>query len=367
MNDLDVPKRVHIVPLGYELDRIVRPVVDGNADEVILLEPDADREDVDRPSYHETARQRVRDEGIRTETVECDIFNLFSSLGTIAEISNRLCDHNVYVNLASGSKVTAIGGMIACMVTGAIPYYVRAEEYAGGEERPVASGAKPPETLPKYPIEEPNPERVAVLAYVERNQPVTKRDLIDHGRREGLPFVERYDTEGVQNPKRGYYRRLNTHVVRAAREPRVRRDRGTLQVSVPVRHRERIEPPARVPLPAPRLSRAAIDDSPPRSVTNSAPRVARADAFGAGRTNRQPYPNVTAPVANPCDTVSGPKGSPTGPTASAAVAAAPRATRERNVGVRGGVVSGRVSRRPGRAARPAAPRRRPSRRRPDRR
>ncbi|TKX52073.1 hypothetical protein EXE44_19330, partial [Halorubrum sp. SS7] len=79
--------------------------------------------------YHETARQRVRDEGIRTETVECDIFNLFSSLGTIAEISNRLRDHNVYVNLASGSKVTAIGGMIACMVTGAIPYYVHAEEY----------------------------------------------------------------------------------------------------------------------------------------------------------------------------------------------------------------------------------------------
>ena len=213
MSDLDVPKRVHIVPLGYELDRIVRPVVDGNADEVILLEPDVNQEDVDRPSYHETARQRIQDGGIRTETVECDIFNLFSSLGTIAEISNRLRDHNVYVNLASGSKVTAIGGMIACMVTGAIPYYVRAEEYAGGEERPVASGAKPPETLPKYPIEEPNAERVAVLAYVERNQPVTKRDLIDYGRREGLPFVERYDTEGVQNPKRGYYRRLNTHVV----------------------------------------------------------------------------------------------------------------------------------------------------------
>ncbi|QAU13013.1 hypothetical protein EKH57_09925 [Halorubrum sp. BOL3-1] len=213
MSDFDVPKRVHVVPLGYELDRIVRPVVDGDADEVLFLEPNLDREGVDRPSYHGAVRERIHEEEISTETVECDIFDLFSSLGTIAEIADELRDHNVYVNLASGSKVTAIGGMIACMVTGAIPYYVRAEEYAGGEERPVASGARAPETLPKYPIEEPKPERVAVLAHVEREQPVTKGELIDYGRREGLPFVERYDTEGVRNPERGYYRRLNAHVV----------------------------------------------------------------------------------------------------------------------------------------------------------
>ncbi len=213
MSEFDVPKRIHVVPLGYESDRIVRPVVDGDADEVLFLEPDADREGVDRPGYHDTVRERIRAEGIATETVVCDIFDLFSSLGTIAEISDRFRDHNVYVNLASGSKVTAIGGMIACMATGATPYYVRATEYAGGEDRPVASGAKPPETLPKYPIDEPEAQHVAVLAYVEREQPVTKGDLIEYGRREGLPFVERYDAEGVQNPERGYYRRLNTRVV----------------------------------------------------------------------------------------------------------------------------------------------------------
>jgi len=109
MSEFDVPKRVHVVPLGYESDRIVRPVVDGDADEVLFLEPDADREGVDRPAYHDTVRERIRAEGISTETVVCDIFDLFSSLGTIAEISDRFRDHNVYVNLASGSKVTAIG------------------------------------------------------------------------------------------------------------------------------------------------------------------------------------------------------------------------------------------------------------------
>ncbi|GAA0515920.1 hypothetical protein SAMN04488066_11539 [Halorubrum aquaticum] len=218
MADLDVPRRIHIVPLGYEEDRIVEPVIDADADEALLLEPDPDDEGVDRPSYHEDVRERLREADVRTETIECDIFNLYSSLGTIAEVSNRFRDHSVYVNLASGSKVTAIGGMIACMVTGAVPYYVRAETYAGGEERPVASGAKPPETLPKYHIEEPEREHVAVLDHVADAQPVTKRDLIEYGRREGLPFVERYETEGVQNPERGYYRRLNTRIVEPLRE-----------------------------------------------------------------------------------------------------------------------------------------------------
>ncbi|WP_281194958.1 DUF6293 family protein [Halorubrum sp. F4] len=218
MTDLDVPRRIHIVPLGYEEDRIVEPVIDADADEVLLLEPSPDDEGVDSPTYHENVRERLRDAGVRIETIECDIFNLYSSLGTIAEVSNRFREHSVYVNLAAGSKVTAIGGMIACMVTGAVPYYVRAETYAGGEERPVASGAKPPETLPKYHIEEPEHEHVAVLDHVADSQPVTKRDLIDYGRREGLPFVERYETEGVQNPDRGYYRRLNTRVVEPLRE-----------------------------------------------------------------------------------------------------------------------------------------------------
>ena len=218
MSDMDVPKRIHIAPLGYEKDRIVRPVIEAAADEALLLEPDPDAAGVDRPSYHERVRERIREAGIGIETVECDIFNLYSSLGTIAELSNRFRDHNVYVNLASGSKVTAIGGMIACMVTGAIPYYVRAEEYAGGEERPVASGAKPPETLPKYHIEEPEAQHVAVLDHVADGQSVTKQDLIEFGLREELPFIARYDTDGVQNPMRGYYRRLNTRIVDPLRE-----------------------------------------------------------------------------------------------------------------------------------------------------
>lgn len=214
MASLHVPKRIHIIPLGYEEDRIIEPLISYDADEALLLEPDPNADEFDQPEYHDRVRERIESEGIESETIECNIFNLYSSLGTIAELANEFRAHNVYVNLASGSKVTAIGGMIACMATGAIPYYVRAENYAGGNENPVATGVRTTETLPKYHIEEPEPQHIAILAYIDAEEPVTKHDLITYGKHEELPFIARYDTDGVQNPDRGYYRRLNTQIIK---------------------------------------------------------------------------------------------------------------------------------------------------------
>ena len=120
---MDVAQRVHLMPVGYENDRIVLSAERFSADRVVLLEYD---DQTPHPSYSDTVRERLEDAGFDHETVDCDIFDFYDSLGTIAELATRLDDHDVYVNLATGSKVTAIGGMIACMATGATPYYVRA-------------------------------------------------------------------------------------------------------------------------------------------------------------------------------------------------------------------------------------------------
>jgi Ni/Co efflux regulator RcnB len=213
MSGVEVPKRIHIVPLGYEKDRIVDPVLQLEADEVLFLRPDPSKEGVDQPAYLDDARRAISDAGVETETIECDIFNLYDSLGAIAELANEFREHNIYVNLASGSKVTAIGGMIACMATGASPYYVRADEYAGGDERPVASGVESIEQLPRYHIDEPEAQHIAVLEYIKQRSQVKKGDLIALGKRRELPFISRYDAQDVQNPDRGYYRRLNSQII----------------------------------------------------------------------------------------------------------------------------------------------------------
>ena len=203
---MDVAERVHLMPVGYENDRIVLPAMRFRADRVVLLEYE---DETDHPSYAETVRERLGEEGIDYETVQCDIFDLYDSIGTVAELATRFSDHEVYVNLASGSKVTAIGGMIACMATGATPYYVRAERYAAETDGDVAEGIREVTELPTYPMESPEPQQVAVMNYVDREGGARKRDLIEFGKDAGLPFIAEREAAN----RKSEYRLLDSHVL----------------------------------------------------------------------------------------------------------------------------------------------------------
>lgn len=218
MDELRVAQDVHIMPMGYEKDRIIEPAIRYDADCAILVdyEPDSKSgdDDVVRPKYHDEVRERLKEKEIQVSEIGCDIFDLYSSLGMIAQLAAEFEEENVYVNLSSGSKVTAIGGMIACMATGATPYYVKADSYAGDPvENPVAEDVTGIIQLPKYPIESPTRQHIACLNYVAQNEPVTKQNLIDFGDENDLPFLANYETAGVKNPKRGYYRRLDSQII----------------------------------------------------------------------------------------------------------------------------------------------------------
>lgn len=203
---MDVAQRVHLMPVGYENDRIVLSAQRFSADRVILLEYE---DQTVHPSYIEVVRDRLDEASIDHETVVCDIFDFYDSLGTIAELATRFADNDVYVNLATGSKVTAIGGMIACMATGATPYYVRAEHYAAETDGDVAEGIREVMELPTYPMEHPSPQQVAVLAHLEQTDGATKRALIDFGERTQLPFLADHETAN----RKSQYRLLDSHVL----------------------------------------------------------------------------------------------------------------------------------------------------------
>ncbi|MFB6074447.1 MAG: DUF6293 family protein [Haloarculaceae archaeon] len=203
---MDVPERVHLMPVGYENDRIVLPAERLRADRVVLLQY---ADETDHPSYADVVRERLDAAGVTHETVPCDIFDLYDSIGTVAEVATEFADHDVFVNLASGSKVTAIGGMIACMATGATPYYVRAERYAAETDDDTAEGVREITELPTYPMDSPDRQQVAAMDYLATEGPTSKRDLIAHGEEAGLPFVADYDADS----RKGKYRRLDSHVI----------------------------------------------------------------------------------------------------------------------------------------------------------
>ncbi|MHB9288806.1 DUF6293 family protein [Halobacteriales archaeon Cl-PHB] len=218
-----VPDRVHISPLGYEEDRVVQPPMTYNADRVFLLEHD--EPESEKPDYHSDLKAELREKGIDVQSVTCDIFDLYSVLGKVAEIITSHPDDELYVNLSTGSKISAIGGMIACMVTrdsvSVTPYYVRAEGYTPEDEQdeqelPVSYGMESISELPTYPIQGPSRDEIAILQYIAANEPVRKKQLIRQARQTVDRFernARKKDIQVTQDPHMGEYRLLDNHIL----------------------------------------------------------------------------------------------------------------------------------------------------------
>jgi len=210
----ELSRRVHVAPFGVERDRIVRPAVEYGADKVVLLdylsEPVPARPDL------EALIDDFEEHGIDHECRPSTITDIFDALGAVGAAVVDHADDEVFVNLATGSKPVAIGGMIACMTTGARPYYVEAEQY-GSHQGPVPGGVQSIDAVPPYPMDRPEDQHLRVMDYVATSDRTTpdgepyriKRELIEFGEREGLPFLADYEGD----TEKGKFRRLDAHIV----------------------------------------------------------------------------------------------------------------------------------------------------------
>lgn len=215
--DLTFRKRVHIMPVGYEFDRIVTTATGYQADQVVLIGHENDDEK-GKKCWEKVARA-LDNQNIDYDTKRCNLFDLYSSLGTIAEAIANHEDDDVYVNVSSGSKITAIGGMIASMVLDATPYYVRADRYGSNsdfEELPTPKSVKSVTELPRYPINAPDTEEVVILEFISKymseHGPPTKGELIEFSERVELPYIN----QNVSG--KGKYRLLEANIIEPLKE-----------------------------------------------------------------------------------------------------------------------------------------------------
>lgn len=209
---LRAPERIHLVPIGFEEDRVYKPALDLDASKVVLINHEnATGKLKEKQERHQsTVEEKLRDNNIDIESVMCDFFDMHDALGVIAQLAKNNEDENIFVNISSGSKITAIAGMIACMVTGATPYYVIAERY---EEIP--RGVEDVVELPKYPVQAPEPEQVRILSFIDsQEEAVTKKQLIEFSEENNLPFMA---NRNIKSDK-GKYPVLDSNIISPLRE-----------------------------------------------------------------------------------------------------------------------------------------------------
>ncbi|WP_158059353.1 HFX_2341 family transcriptional regulator domain-containing protein [Halorussus halophilus] len=224
MDGSPVPERVQVVPLGFEYARLKRPILEWKADKVVAVEYSESETGV---HYLEALLAELADnERIELERRQCDIFDLYDTLGTVARAIHDHANDDVYVNISGGSKITAVAGTIACMATGATPIYAK-PDYGPEADRvppePLHEAVERTFSLPNYPIDSPSSTHVAFLRFIAdrtqnassssgvsgRYRGVSKKGLIEFAREEQFPFV----VESSAGTEKGFYRLLDRHVV----------------------------------------------------------------------------------------------------------------------------------------------------------
>ena len=188
--------RIHIVPVGFESDRVTKPLADNPADKVYLV----------TKSPHDAAFEFL--EGIKKELANgkyrgievieefADIWDLYDCIKKFREIISREQGNHIYVNVSTGTKITAIAGMLSCMLLGAEPYYVIVK-YPNPLPEPVIPSYEVREanTFPAYDIKKPEPVSMKILNELQQHgKPMRKKKLI--GALEAIKVVEREDRSG---------------------------------------------------------------------------------------------------------------------------------------------------------------------------
>ena len=179
--------RVHVAPVGFEVDRIVVPAKRLKADKVWLLvhsNPSADK----AGAFTAEIKRGLGRSRIECETRSVDRGDLFDIMREVREIirEERGRGNTVYVNVASGSKIQAIGCMMACMTMREggkskriVPFYPEAKEYAGYEDgaeeeeqeeggglRQQSAGIRDIRRLPMYGVQVPGSRLVEALGLI---------------------------------------------------------------------------------------------------------------------------------------------------------------------------------------------------------
>lgn len=175
--------RVHIAPIGFEIDRIVIPAKMEKADKVWLLVHDKPHEDKAVRFVDKTTKQ-LEKLGIKVEVKRADRFELFKNIRAVREIIEEEKGNDIYINVATGSKIQAIACMMACMIfndkKNIKPFYAEAKNYSGFKGEQQTTGWKRNIALPAYEIKIPKPELIRALRIIKEHKgKIRKKEMAE--------------------------------------------------------------------------------------------------------------------------------------------------------------------------------------------
>ena len=216
--------RVHIAPVGFEVDRIVLPAISKKADRVWLITDKPNHQEDKGSPYAESIAKRLKASNIECQQTSADRIDLFDILRALRTIIFREKANYILVNVSVGSKIQAIASMMACMMFKDIatiePYYVVPQKYntilLEEKRNQETEGMKDIITLPEYKIEIPNEKLIECMHIISQHKDnkITKRELRDLALDRNLIYVGKKETQDEEERSdQAAYMALNKNLI----------------------------------------------------------------------------------------------------------------------------------------------------------
>ena len=186
--------RVHIAPVGFEIDRIIVPATNMRADKIWLIGHNNLSQDKARP-FLEKVRKTLEKKNIEVKEVTADRYRLFDIVRTIKEIISEEKNNDIYLNVASGSKIHAVGMMMATMIfddrSNLHPFYAQAKEYHYTKiSEPHTTGIEAIHDLPTYRIHTPSKKHLdALKILVDNDGKMKKKEMAEIAEKQKIIII----------------------------------------------------------------------------------------------------------------------------------------------------------------------------------
>ena len=221
-----IAERIHIAPVGFEVDRIVVPAVQMKADKVYLLVHDNKTEDK-ASLWIKDVKKELKSEKIESEEVYANWRDIESITKATRDLLLELKGNNIYINLASGSKNHAIALDRAVMTLDESQrekiemFYAESKNYIGfSHPKQLSTGVREIKSVRSHRIVIPDEKLIGALKIINdyheaENNPIKKKDLADKCEVEGLLNV----SSTVNNRSQVLLTSLDKTIIKYLKDP----------------------------------------------------------------------------------------------------------------------------------------------------
>jgi len=246
-----LPETVHIIPLGHEIDRAVKPFTKTTANRayILAIPRDADFDPVMVRKQHyfvEQVTKQLEAFGIGVRMVPVNMFNILDVMTVISRIIKveKEAGNTVRVNMSSCGRKTSVAVTLAAMVRDAEIYYVSADRYATGGDSAeelehglsIVTDAQT-EMFHNFRIKIPEDDEMKLLVKLkiwkeeitrgEKKYDMGSKDIIEFLHKEGVPGFEKLPptknkNEDEYKPSKGHcalLNRINRSFLKKLEEP----------------------------------------------------------------------------------------------------------------------------------------------------